>query len=1441
MMENPYESLTFGNSLSLRVDGAIGTMSLSPNGRDAVLAGRKGLFIIDLDDPFKAPRWLHHITSWEVADVQWSPHHALKPSWCISTSNQKALLWDLARPSSNAIAHVLHRHTRAITDINFHLSDPEILATCSIDTFVYSWDMRSPRRPVGKWAEWRAGATQVKWSQSNPYQLASSHDHSFFVWDTRNGALPILKVESAHKGKINGLDYSNADDKLTTCSNDESVKIWDISRPNNTTIRPSVVMKANFPIARARSLPFGKDSCCGIMPLREGGNAVHIVNYQGALERHASTGETVNLDVVADYSFRGHQGPIKDFLWRTLRSNYLGFENKHPWEKYQLVSWSSQDYDLKLWPHDDQIYEIANYNPQHQKLFSSLLRSAGGSDSEEHGAMSRADSPDIELDEEPLSKRSNFYGYNTYCTEPALGMKEYSRVHNGDLLSSTAYFQILHSRDNLRGSNQLNHLDWISGVRMGNPGAGRQGAHAPTGPSNLGEEVSIVGHKFPKLRFEKISVSTGHLVMTLKGPLPKVEKNEGNENLETPEEGSATDENRTNVTIPKTRPSVQNSNSSNTQQQLSYQTTSSSQVLRPGISDGPLPPPNTVANNDVISASKQIQSESSDAPSDTKGDNEQNLAFIRLEIRFPLNYPALEDTNPKSGKSKSLSKYKNNRIRFDIEETHEITSKIKTIMINGLNEIANFYSNKFSRFCLEPCLRYLMGDKITLDETDMIREANEIKEAILDNNSELIEVGSEGWADDLVNQHIAASTPSSDFALDDEEDEDADIIPTIDDRILTDNRASDDGADVTMLEYSSEMTNERVKHDTTPLPKGCGAVWSTHGHLVCFFMRKENEDGYKRQPEFNKVHTDNDASSERLIIRNESIPVDSFARDLSCEVSSESLLNDETSLQTSLSSDESFNNDWDDLLENDIPSRTRIKGIFKGSMRVGGRIDPLSEQRSDTNFTHSAGGTVSNYKSSTFGDHSTKGRKEKSIVRNFRNIVTILDFSELISDKYELAASYKVMGDSAEKLAKHNSDVAQYYGFSEISDVWKLLAMILMSKTSTEDSYAENLHTHIDSLNGTFCWGNHPYGNNWLIRKIFEYFEHHNNLQMLAMMSCVLHERSTEKDEESDDCPRIPIKMKSASSTQLLLKSGLSNSQYQPLEDNFSSSFQELLKKPTKNKAEVGSFRDEYSDLFDQIGDKSVPRHLLRNASEKRKISNTQTASATSDCTLIPDQNIYKRGKFPDSPYRFAVRNQGASIKSFTNRRGPLLLCGNHSKERLRPPPSVSIVMHNAECLDIFSDRFTSPLLSTMDDNVLHHYRESYADMLHGWSLLYNRAEVLKFNHFSKMQVPEKSTFEEFYCAFGLRFRKAYSLSQLLLSPLTPVRSARNNAWNTKKRNLLQTCSLCAMLVNKRAIVCPNCEHILHSACALIWWSGEQLNDMECPTGCGCRCLHHNL
>jgi hypothetical protein len=45
---------------------------------------RKGLFIIDLENPYEPPRVLHHLTKWEVADVQWNPHFS-RENWIAST------------------------------------------------------------------------------------------------------------------------------------------------------------------------------------------------------------------------------------------------------------------------------------------------------------------------------------------------------------------------------------------------------------------------------------------------------------------------------------------------------------------------------------------------------------------------------------------------------------------------------------------------------------------------------------------------------------------------------------------------------------------------------------------------------------------------------------------------------------------------------------------------------------------------------------------------------------------------------------------------------------------------------------------------------------------------------------------------------------------------------------------------------------------------------------------------------------------------------------------------------------------------------------------------------------------------------------------------------------------------------------------------------------
>jgi len=105
---------TFYQTLELALDQPVGCLSMSPDNRDIVLGARKGLFIIDLHHPYHPPRFLAHSATWDVADIQWSPHPERR-SWVASTSSQKALIWNLSLNTiQSPIQFVLESHSRAI-------------------------------------------------------------------------------------------------------------------------------------------------------------------------------------------------------------------------------------------------------------------------------------------------------------------------------------------------------------------------------------------------------------------------------------------------------------------------------------------------------------------------------------------------------------------------------------------------------------------------------------------------------------------------------------------------------------------------------------------------------------------------------------------------------------------------------------------------------------------------------------------------------------------------------------------------------------------------------------------------------------------------------------------------------------------------------------------------------------------------------------------------------------------------------------------------------------------------------------------------------------------------------------------------------------------------------------------------------------------------------
>ena len=497
-LESAFDSPTFGQDGSFRLDKPVGSASISPCGRDVVLASRQGLHVIDLDSPWSPPRHLAHHTPWEVADVQWSPF-AARDYWIVSTSNQKALVWNLALANAqSSVEHVLHGHSRAITDINFSAHYPDILATCAVDSFVHCWDLRHPSRPAMTFCDWFAGATQVKWNRQNPHVLASSHDKFLLIWDDRKGAHPLRSIE-AHATKIYGVDWSRTEtSNLVTCSLDKTIKFWNHTKDKD---EPDRVLHTPFPVWRARHTPFGFGLLA--MPQR-GDHDLHLY------DRRTDAVNDVEQIVTAVHRFEGHDDQVKEFLWRPRGNVTENIDDR----EFQLVSWGT-DRILRLHNIDAEVLGNVGY----QK----------GMQMKRRMNFTRKHAVYRTFRENPLDAEGNSPGGNrafngTEALEmrsaPTVGMSRAPVPFIGGYGSGDFASPIVGHRTG--ASKEMDPISWMRGVKIGKRETSPSGTHhsvssifspsLKTDPTwdifeSLGEEITHMGDKFKKVKFDEVKRS----------------------------------------------------------------------------------------------------------------------------------------------------------------------------------------------------------------------------------------------------------------------------------------------------------------------------------------------------------------------------------------------------------------------------------------------------------------------------------------------------------------------------------------------------------------------------------------------------------------------------------------------------------------------------------------------------------------------------------------------------------------------------------------------------------------------------------------------------------------------------------------------------------------------------------------------------------------------
>jgi hypothetical protein len=475
------DSPTFEEDSSFHVEQPVGSMSISPCGRDVVLASKEGLHVIDLDSPYSPPRYLPHHTPWEVADVQWSPF-AARDQWVVSTSNQKALVWNLAMKTwQNSIEIVLHAHSRAITDINFSAFHPDLLATCSVDSFVHCWDLRAPARPAVSFSDWFTGATQVKWNRQDPHVIASSHDRFLRIWDDRMGAYPIKSIE-AHSTKIYGVDWNRVRrGALVTCSLDRTVKFWDYTTESDV---PEKQIRTPFPVWRARNTPFG----WGVLAMpQRGNNDLHLYS------RRAEEGSSPDDDLPLVHSFPGHKGQVKEFLWRPRGGVADGIDHR----EYQLVTWGT-DRELRLHRVNPEILQRVGYEKG-----KSFISTRGVT---RLGAVYRSFrdvNSDLEIDD---IDTASSVGAQNQNTATGTGMNAITVPHARGWIKGGHVDRVgMQPRANLRADT--NPIAWMRGVKI-------SGWDIET----LGDEISHVGEKFTKVAFDSVDVRQRKITISLNGP-----------------------------------------------------------------------------------------------------------------------------------------------------------------------------------------------------------------------------------------------------------------------------------------------------------------------------------------------------------------------------------------------------------------------------------------------------------------------------------------------------------------------------------------------------------------------------------------------------------------------------------------------------------------------------------------------------------------------------------------------------------------------------------------------------------------------------------------------------------------------------------------------------------------------------------------------------------
>ena len=347
----------------------------------------------------------------------------------------------------------------------------------------------------------------MKWNRQNPHVIASSHDRFLRIWDDRKGARPLKSIE-AHATKIYGIDWNRLETgKIVTCSLDRTIKFWDYTSESN---EPEHTILTPYPVWRSRHTPFGNGVLA--MPQR-GDNSLHL--YDSSLGARSPKPRSIS----PVHSFVGHTEQVKEYLWRCRGTVTETVDERD----FQLVSWGS-DKVLRLHRVDPDVFDDVGY--------------AVGMDVKRTTRFTRKGATYRSFRDDPSSDRTRLPRAMISDTGDTTTSMALGRFHEDDPSQRSVW----HHRDTREQSRKnarrptlkdIDPITWMRGVKIGKksnlPIDLTDSVSTILSPSvknepgleafdSLGEEISHLGEKFPRIVFTNIDMSNRQVAISLAGP-----------------------------------------------------------------------------------------------------------------------------------------------------------------------------------------------------------------------------------------------------------------------------------------------------------------------------------------------------------------------------------------------------------------------------------------------------------------------------------------------------------------------------------------------------------------------------------------------------------------------------------------------------------------------------------------------------------------------------------------------------------------------------------------------------------------------------------------------------------------------------------------------------------------------------------------------------------